>query len=394
MEGSAPSSKRRLSRITTGLALLVGIFLGSFFASSPASGAPPPPTPLPAPLPAFALSLPTDAPCPPAPACPPALATPAALSWQSEALAGNDTLAAGSADAAQMAATVPAWLWVRGAGSSATRVLPDADVLASRYSEFANAQDNEDVRILERYMWGVAGGVILESGALDGIRISTSLLFARLFGWKAVHVDANPRNYARLIANRPDALNVHAAICARAQVVHWLAEEDPIIPVSLLKPAELERLSDTELAAPLRVGSRGPETRVGSGVGGIYEFMSPGFLSDFYPAVFAKHGTPAATESMPLVACRPLAPILALFGIAHVHVWVLDVEGAELQVLQAVDFSSVTFDVIVIEADGSNSTKDAGVIAFLTQRGFDHDGNVLRSDWFRRRGFEPRAKPV
>lgn len=318
--------------------------------------------------------------CTAAPLCTPApCPVPEALPWQTPADAPVDENATALGS---MTATVPAWLWKQGAGTSATRALSAHEMAALRYAEHSNAQDAEDIRLAEKYFWGVAGGVILESGALDGVRMSTSLMFVKRLGWKAIHVDANPRNYARLVRNRPDALNIHAAICQRPQVVHWLAEEDPIVPTSYLTPAELESLAPEERAAPT--------VRIGSGVGGIFEFMPSSLIADFYPKVFAKGAS--AVDDMPLVTCRPLAPVLRMFGIEHVHVWVLDVEGAELEVLKAVDLSVLTVDVILVEADGGNPTKDAGVIALLQQRGFVHDGGWERSDWFHRVGFTPSAK--
>lgn len=58
------------------------------------------------------------------------------------------------------------------------------------------------------------------------------------------------------------------------------------------------------------------------------------------------------------------------FGVSHVHFWSLDVEGAELAVLQAFDFDRVAVDVIVVETDGHNKTKDAAVGSILARNGF------------------------
>ncbi len=57
--------------------------------------------------------------------------------------------------------------------------------------------------------------------------------------------------------------------------------------------------------------------------------------------------------------------------------------------LEAIDFANVTFDVIVVEADGGNPEKDQAVRDFLVKQGFRNDGHVLRNDWFVRGDFIP-----
>jgi hypothetical protein len=63
--------------------------------------------------------------------------------------------------------------------------------------------------------------------------------------------------------------------------------------------------------------------------------------------------------------------------------------GGELKVLQAIDFTSITIDVIVVEADGTNPEKDSSVIAMLQKQGFRYDGHDRTNDWFVRDGFIP-----
>ena len=46
--------------------------------------------------------------------------------------------------------------------------------------------------------------------------------------------------------------------------------------------------------------------------------------------------------------------VLAHAKIQHVQLFILDVEGAELLVLESIDFNAYHFDVIVIEANGQN----------------------------------------
>lgn len=56
------------------------------------------------------------------------------------------------------------------------------------YAEFAHAQDQEDVWLYENWFYGMKNGVIMESGALDGMLFSTSFMFEKFANWTALHV--------------------------------------------------------------------------------------------------------------------------------------------------------------------------------------------------------------
>ena len=64
------------------------------------------------------------------------------------------------------------------------------------YVDIARAQDQEDVWLYENYFYGMKNGIIMESGALNGILVSTSFMFEHFANWTAIHV-------GEWIANRP-----------------------------------------------------------------------------------------------------------------------------------------------------------------------------------------------
>jgi hypothetical protein len=61
---------------------------------------------------------------------------------------------------------------------------------------------------------------------------------------------------------------------------------------------------------------------------------------------------------------------------------VVDVEGAELEVLRSIIWSRVRIGVICVEADGNNEAKDAAVRALLDANGYAWHGTLRGSDWF------------
>ena len=54
--------------------------------------------------------------------------------------------------------------------------------------EASLAQDQEDVWLYENWFYGMRNGIIMESGALDGLLFSNSYLFESYLGWNAIHV--------------------------------------------------------------------------------------------------------------------------------------------------------------------------------------------------------------
>lgn len=234
-------------------------------------------------------------------------------------------------------------------GAAAEERFPMDQLLAA-----AHAQNKEDMWAIQNLIYGCVDGLILESGAYDGDGMSTTHLFVHQLDWKAIHVEAAPRTYERLARNRPDAINIHTALCEQPKTLHWI-----------------ERDSEFQ-----------------GGVNGIFEFMAPSFLAEFYPG--RQQGD---ASGLPSLSCRPITPWLQMYGLLHINVWVLDVEGAELDVLKAVDFDLVLIDVIFIEADRRNRDKDRAVIQLLQSKGYTYYAHVLSSDWFYRKGFTPKLKP-
>jgi len=243
--------------------------------------------------------------------------------------------------------TVPLWVFARRAKTRSPSV--PAAVEAQLAASF-RAQGGEDSFAYEHFFWGVVGGVILETGALDGLHFSTSYGLEAVAGWYSVHVEPGPANYRELVHNRPGALNIHMAICDRPRLVHFWEDR---------------------------------------AVGGIVEFMSPEFIARWHERV--------NLSSAPPVTCLPLAPVLSMYAITHVDLWVLDVEGGELAVLQAVDWTRVSFDVLVVEAGQQNPSRNLAVRELLTARGFlwlGRDGGGAGGNWwFCRKGFTRSMKP-
>lgn len=195
-------------------------------------------------------------------------------------------------------------------------------------------QDKEDKYAYEKFFNDVKSGTYLELGAHDGRHLSNTLFFSER-GWKGVLIEPDTQLYPSLTVNRPDDVCVHTAICSNSTEVHFVEQ---------------------------------------GLTSGVFEFMSPGFIAQWHPTV--------NIDDLPVVQCAPLSAVLNREGMHHIDFFSLDVENAELEVLKTLDFSLVRFDVIVVEADGTNASKDESVKQLLIDNNYKHHGHIVRNDWF------------
>ena len=155
----------------------------------------------------------------------------------------------------------------------------------------------------------MSNGIIIESGALDGRKYSTTLLFEKFANWTAIHIglfiskyeflqviiyqyssEGDMINFRRLQRNRPNSININAALCNQSQLLHYVNVGD--------QPA----------------------------VRGIYEYMSPAFINQWHKNL--------DINTLPVIHCVAADKLFSFLKIKVYDIWVLDVEGAEEAVLQ------------------------------------------------------------
>lgn len=233
----------------------------------------------------------------------------------------------------------------------------------------AKAQGSEDLYAQSTLFYSLGRpGFIVESGALDGCQFSVSWWLTFVFGWRAVHVEPSPRNFRALNAWRPESLNFQAALCKeRNGVPLHFAESDTATPM----PTD-----------------------------GIFEFMSQDFKATWWPEALANESIVA---SFAPVHCSSLDALLAPYEVPFIDLWVLDVEGAELGVVETHDFEKLPVHVFCIEIDdyafdALADSKVGQLFRFLLTRGFNWFsymppiGNP-RNTWFVHETFAPTCNP-
>ena len=178
------------------------------------------------------------------------------------------------------------------------------------------SQALEDKYVLRNFFHPVHGqqrtldghGFFIELGAYDGVTFSNSHYFEHGLRWRGVLIEAEPQNYARLrSADRPRSSKLHAAVCANASL--------------------------------LSMAGRGGIARAAKVRGGL------------------KTGSALDLGGLDsgLVNCLPMNHLLELSGAASdasivgVDLFSIDVEGAEIHVLNTHDWRRFPARVLLIE---------------------------------------------
>ena len=191
------------------------------------------------------------------------------------------------------------------------------------------SQHGEEDRLVAHFEgWARSPGTYVEIGALDGAQFSNTLRLATCAGWSGVLVEGAWDNYERLERNvlaqrRPNVTAHFGAVCAPPQRSVRFAQ--------------------------------GQKLRT---IGGDVDAMAEG-----YREKWGRH------QRAPVdVACAPMSHYLR--GVPHVHFFSLDVEGAELVVLETIDFTATTVDVFLIEMDEHDPAKNWKIRTLMRNLGY------------------------
>jgi len=166
---------------------------------------------------------------------------------------------------------------------------------------------NEDKIIYNTFFQDLKSGTYLELGAFDGNVESNTRFFDECLGWKGLLIEGNPKKFDLLIKNRPKAHKMSfAPSCNKSDTVTFSTS-----------------------------------TYTNAGLKGF---------AKSYDKVDHLHVD---------VPCGPLAPVLEHIFEKEIHFFSLDVEGAELLVLDTIDFDKVQIDIMMIEVVNNHCPRNS-----------------------------------
>eukprot|EP00978_Attheya_sp_CCMP212_P042230 scaffold253883_cov59-Attheya_sp.AAC.2 len=210
--------------------------------------------------------------------------------------------------------------------------------------EWFKSQSAED-KLLLQWFKTFCNGSYIEMGGLDGVVYSNSHVFHHGLGWKGVLIEASPIMFKQLEINRPNELAiVNEGVCHEEKNLHWIEKN--------------------------------------GAVSGILEFASASFRESWWSDEDVKN----ARE----IVCKPLKKILdETVGKNFFFDFLsLDIEGGEFMALQSLDFDTVSFGIVLVEAGESyNDMPNMATRTLLEANGYTFLHNMARSNWFVNKDF-------
>lgn len=201
----------------------------------------------------------------------------------------------------------------------------------------SQSQNGEENIMIDFFFKNTRNGTYVEIGALDGVLYSNTLRLHTCLNWNGLLIEGNRKNYGKLVTNvqatRPDVQHAFGCVCAPPKKNVMFLEDKQIV----------------------------------SGVGGDINLMP-----DKLRSVWHKQ---SRTVQNP---CKPMSKYLK--GMKIINFFSLDVEGAELEVLETIDFTSVHIDMFLIELDGNDLSKNFKIRQYLFNVGYvECTGDELRT---------------
>jgi FkbM family methyltransferase len=188
------------------------------------------------------------------------------------------------------------------------------------------SQSGQDKWVSENLLKGLHGGVFVDIGANDGVTLSNTLWLERHLEWTGLAVEPNPVVFARLKANRScTAINACVSGTTGRQVFQAVSG-------------------------------------YGEMLSGLVDEYDPRHEDRILKEVHEKGGSVEQME----VDCYTLSDLLSTYGLESVDYLSIDVEGAELSILQSIDLRRFHIQVIGVE----NNYEDYRIPQLLTHNGY------------------------
>ena len=160
-------------------------------------------------------------------------------------------------------------------------------------------------------------GICMESGAVDGVRISSTKMFEESLGWKSINIEPHPESFKQLVKNRPDSININCALSDKKGELMLMYGKNHILRAHIV--------ADGTVAVPNR-----------------HKFV------------------------VEKIVARTYTDIIDELNLVSLDLFVLDVEGHEIEVMRGMLGSKVIPDVLCVETNRTsrkemeNLTRDMG----------------------------------
>jgi FkbM family methyltransferase len=219
----------------------------------------------------------------------------------------------------------------------------------------SKSQIQQDLILDQQIFRGKTEGVFVEVGALDGFGASNTWFFEKERNWKGLLIEPNPVEYNKRNEHpRPNSVFENCAISDTEMDINFLSIEGPCNVLS-----------------------------------GIMEFYNTQHLDrinrelEMYKSYPEGHELFSKSQEIPMKAVR-LETLFDKHDLKSIDFISIDVEGAELQVLNSINFDKVDITLFLIE----NNYGLEKETEFLKSKGYRLLGNIQWDSVFVKNDFQ------
>ncbi|KAL7645135.1 UNVERIFIED_CONTAM: hypothetical protein RMT77_003513 [Armadillidium vulgare] len=181
------------------------------------------------------------------------------------------------------------------------------------------------------------GGSFIEAGAYNGEFLSNTLSLEYSYGWKGILVEPHPKFFNQLLSKNRKSWAINACLSYKP----WPSKE--YFASVFGDPSTNHLLNGIVTNASV-------EKEINRGSSGLLKFVDSKKIEEKF-----------------LVQCIPLYTILKALKMSHVDFFSLDVERAEMGILESLPWEKVSFSILAIEHKSLPDLK-----SFFLSKGYVH----------------------
>lgn len=189
------------------------------------------------------------------------------------------------------------------------------------------SQYGQDKFLEETVFKGHKAGFFMDIGAHDGVTINNTLYFEKTNGWTGINVEPLPTIYEKLRVARPSCLNLNCAVSNQDGYAEFFCN---------------------------------------SGYTEMLSGLKKNYDNRHFQRLSYENAANNASTQVINVKTKRIETICDEYKINHINYLSIDVEGAELDVIQSINFETLFIDVIQFENNYDDMS--APIIQFLESK--------------------------
>lgn len=207
---------------------------------------------------------------------------------------------------------------------------------------FSWSQYGQDT-FVDKFLDGKRSGFFLEIGGYDGELHSNTLFFEKKRGWDGLLVEANPNTFQQMVSRDRTCGMLHACISKNVKSMDFKIAGGETTAIQTASESHLNRIKQD-----VRTYGKNKQWK---GAGDVVT-----------------------------TTCHALGTLLDSMGVKHVDYFSLDVEGAEVHILNSIDFDRFTFGVLSIEVQENRQE----IHTIMKSKGYERFHSLHIDDFYQK----------